>query len=973
MKYSVLIDEEELTDYAIIPISEQLALDDSLDQAFVKLKFTSKQNAYKPFTTVIVNISDDFSNTRQLSYFVSSDNKTEIVADGTYSHDLLCVEQTKWFERFLTGTKTVTNPLIHDYTSAFTPMDVYVSRMSFYIGQQLSPEYDYFYDNSYQDIIDLTQQTTLQCLSPLQWKNHMHPSGSVLSSTLTITIDGESREYTSSTAPLLTLKEGIYSFKYKFRTGDDFIEEDTFNISVIRTARQQSRKTITNAIDSLLATIETIKTNETPRFSLAPEQALKYSQIDSPEFTLTGTLWEALRQIGTYIHAIPRLKDGIVYFDELGGDEKVATKLTDYISSTEQFDIEQFASAIDSTVQNIVNLDDLDEGSVVEPFRVGYKTPRTETGTVQITTDNMFIQTKEPIEKIIKVEVGYLKNGDIVGDITPYVYEATEYDALSSYEDNYPYAKAYAIKYTVGRKNITELNFKRQNPTAQVFENYAIKNIISRVTGTPITVIDQIFGDNIGDLSKLQFRVTYIPITTARIKQKKPYVDDLAFDSSLAYNQSAQKVSSRAYGEAIKGAIARLGNPQITKVFMLNDLSLIPKAGQLYDDEYYVSVVKCEYYQDFVKCSLGLSKDFNKLNEYVGINSEERFYEISEKNAENRYVLYEDYCVVGHNEQYSTKNFDTITVFQNNFSLITGDGIDEFKKIYSNYAIEVVDVMGQDSEGEFYFNYGFILPAVSYGVGNSSIFTFHYDDNYSAGEKVVIDSPTLLGDTILQNQLRYTDARGEIEYLSVVFCSIMSTDVDTYEESWQTGNGLPRDDTFNVGFESMIDSKILADTFPNDIVLKKDNRENIIFTYQIHYVCNDKNIVLGSLSYRNGLICKNNSDVVDDDFIDNFYILNTTIPKYAKTIDISHATHISRNDLILQDNTVNISPAAGSQISSTRKVGFTIYKKQNVSWNAKAWAIALANGELIVGGNTGFENDGTQEEIVSFEFVRKIN
>ena len=688
----------------------------------------------------------------------------------------------------------------------------------------------------------------------------------------------------------------------------------------------------------MLATIETLRSSETPRFVFDSEQATKYSAVDSPEFTLTGTLWEALRQIGTYIHSIPRLKDNVIYFEELGGDEKVDNQLTDYISNTEKFDIEQFASAIDSTVQNMVNLDDYTEGSIIEPYREGYKTLRTEMGTVQITTDNMFIQTKEPIEKIIKVEVGYLSDGSVVGDITPYVYESAEYDALSSYEDNYPYAKAYAIKYSVGSKSITGLNFKLPSAIGtSAFSKFSIVNIISRVANKSVSS---------SDILKLQFRVTYIPITTTRIKQIKPYYEDLTFDSTLAYNQSAQKISSRAYGEAMKGAIARLGNPEITKVFILNDLSLIPKAGQLYDNDYYISVVKCEYYDDFVKCSLGLSKDFNKLNEYVGINSEERFYEISETQSSDRYVLYEEYCSISG---YTPETTEDVSYYN---TLLTDDGVDNFKKLFEQEGIEIAFATTHSN------SYGddVILPVTSYGIGNSSIFTFRYDDNYSAGEKSLFDSGSYL-----QNQVQYTDDYGEADYLQLTFMNTTSTNTDTYSEAWQEGNSLPLYDYEKVKFHG----DVLADSGADSIVLKKDNREKIIFTYQIHYVCN-KNIIIGSLPYRNGLVGKNSD--YGADFINCFYALDYEIPKYAKTVDLSNATPLGTSQLSMTDIYKRISAVRN------KKVGFVVSKKANVTLNCKSIAVALPDGELLVGINREFDEEiDIPMALLSFKFTRKIN
>ena len=58
------------------------------------------------------------------------------------------------------------------------------------------------------------------------------------------------------------------------------------------------------------------------------------------------------------------------------------------------------------------------------------------------------------------------------------------------------------------------------------------------------------------------------------------------------------------------------------------------------------------------KYSLGLSKDFNRWNEYVGIDNNQRFYEISEKQAIERYVNYEDYLVISDDFDIETNEYE---------------------------------------------------------------------------------------------------------------------------------------------------------------------------------------------------------------------------------------------------------------------------------------------------------------------------
>ena len=416
MKYKVLVDNEDVTEYVPIPLSEQLTLDDSLDQGFLKLNYTNKSEAYRPFTEVEITITDDNGNKRELDYFVASDSKTEIIAMKKFNHELLLIEQSKWLERFLTGTKTVTNPLVHDYLA--TKQNVYYGHYFSNPNKEKLNLRNYYIDTNN---LESPEEIGFNLILPslLEWFNsNLLVSEedfwkNLISGELTITnlmtnqeifkTNDINENFNSVINNTSSLKVTYYMYVSSAGGIQTSYFLDEFEYYVIEQAKPKPNKSITDAVNELLETIET------------------------------------LREIGSYIHSIPRLKGNEIYFDELGNNKLTDIDLSEYISHTEKFDIEQYANAIDSTVQNIINLDDEQQGSVIAPFSKGFKTPRTDTGTVQLTEDNVFFQTREPIGKIIDVEIGYINDETYVGSILPYVYEEAEYEGLSSYDDKYPY------------------------------------------------------------------------------------------------------------------------------------------------------------------------------------------------------------------------------------------------------------------------------------------------------------------------------------------------------------------------------------------------------------------------------------------------------------------------------------------------------------------------------------------------------
>lgn len=472
----------------------------------------------------------------------------------------------------------------------------------------------------------------------------------------------------------ISLQSGqTYTVKYNFRYPDSApapADYKNYNISATYKFRVVDNKlplkkwTITDVINRTLDLAEPIRLGETPRFKLNEEQAAMFANVLAPQFSFTKqTLRECLQECGKVIHGEPRLdikKDGNgkfyyeVLFDLYGQTEKSNIFHRKYIRNTVSQVIDSYASHLDSNAENLVNQLDKLAGVIVEPYRGGYKTVRTETMYVRITDENMIIPTQYPIYSIEKLECGYIpgyeKTIEPNINITPWVFESSVYNTqLSSFESQYPYSKAFGLSYTQGQKNITALNFKSEHPISDVFNRYAIVNVLREATNNDDINIGE--GDkNNNKYPLLAFRVTYMPFYNTRVGQTKTYYPDYPYGAALIYNQQSNVIESRYYGENLKGVIARIGNVEKSITYNLARLSDIPKAGQMYDDDYYISAVSVEYLPTYIKCTIGLSKDFNRLSQYIGISSVKRFSEISQTQAVERNLLYREYIVVGKEE-----------------------------------------------------------------------------------------------------------------------------------------------------------------------------------------------------------------------------------------------------------------------------------------------------------------------------------
>lgn len=630
-------------------------------------------------------------------------------------------------------------------------------------------------------------------------------------------------------------------------------------------------------INRLLVKAETLRKSQTPRFHLNAEQAEEFEKIEMPELHLTNsTLREALQTVGSYIHGEPRLNGTEISYDMYGGSERTAVDFSKYFSKSFQQSIDSALTSIDSTVDNLVSTIGYAKGVMVEPYSGGYKTVRTETLYARIQDDNMIIATTYPVNRIIKLESGSVGGKYGGTDLTPYVFEASEYTRLSSYSSLYPTSRAYAIYYTQGEKNIKGLNFKQTDAISPAFKNYAILNILRAATG-----------DNSLEASytTLAFRITYESVSSARVKQSKQYIEDFNRVSEIAYNQGQNLIESSYYGEHLKGVVARLGN--VDKVITLYQRGTpdIPKTGTLYDDEYYISAVAVEYQPYFTKISCALSKDFNRYSDYVGINSTKRFYEISERQAYDSFINYRDYVIIG--AAVATDSTEPKALLPNL------NGIkNAFKKDVPRSGVTCVVARGQakDTDGNISDLNEVILPVQAFAMGNAVVFTFKYQDNYSAGDNATFQQGGTGGNSVsgfYQNSVPYKDYYGNMEYLTLKYYRSATTpavDVDSESpDHWQNDIGITLPDTtLPAGDGSKIGgADLLLTTGEDPLWLQIGSTEVPTITYQIELVTNRRGLIIGSALAGNVKLIGQGADGHEK----NLYVLPYRINKFAMKLN----------------------------------------------------------------------------------------
>ena len=857
------------------PFTDGTALNDVLDAGCINLSLSSRYNAIKPFTPIRIIISENGVEVDRIYRLVSSTKRTRRTfapsVGAKYDWTINTIELTKAMERRFIGTLTSTKYLQTEYASGTIAASYAMSGENVENLEVIGKIYSPIEINSTKTVPSVSGMFKL----PPTTTDGNTTTGWFWDETKIKAIQNNvvlQENSASGAAPELSFSTdtpGNITVRYELRIRSESQTAGSmlpsiiywktvydFAISAFSQITPKTQPTITSVCQRLLSSGITRRGGfSAQEYVLDENFAEKYKNVLAPEFSFTNcTLFEALAQVGGYIHAIPRLvqlstTDDTHYkvtFDKLGGSEQAPT-MPPMIYQDSTIDSNEWCGKITSPAQNLCNT--TDEGGTITELGNDYITVRTEDGQIEINGDNVLIRTSLPIQQLIKLECGFIpdyNSGNTpVGDITAYAYEDAEYSVLSSYWGTaYPYSKAWALRWKQGGTTIDGLTWRQKNVTSvgDAFQNTAIINIINAKTGLSLKSAEKNDGEW---YRRLAFKVTYVPIATARVEAVKPVLTDGGETSNaLVYNQGANVAETSFYGEKMRGAIARLGQDVEQRTYDIKNYSQMPKVGQILDGKY-IATIDAEYDITRIRITVTLAKNFNQLSQFVGLNSNYRLYDISEKQSVERHIHYADKIFIGKTPTVGSN----LTLLQNVSNVLintinhskTGD--EEIKKA------QLVRVL-PFSAGNALQDRAVILPVVAFPFGTSICFNFSFYDNYGAGFQSSDDYENEKNKAA-QRLVPYTDVYGEVSHIHFAM----------YNEGWtpnlaaQQDGGYakiyPQDNEFN--WYSGDNSKALVDTYLASYLLtdgaleiNKDSREKIDVTYQVHYIAKSDDIVVGT-------------------------------------------------------------------------------------------------------------------------------
>lgn len=501
------------------------------------------------------------------------------------------------------------------------------------------------------------------------------------------------------------------------------------------------------------------------------------------------------------------------------------------ITYHEEQSADDYFAGLDSYADNVI--DSSVNGSIGLPSPY---TPRCESGDLAVTDNTIIIETSMPIYSVQKVELFY-KDNLIVStkDITPYIFEKSEYDLLTDYQGEFPTAKQYAFYYSQGARNIYGLTLK-----PEVFDFLGIAQEAQETAA--IKVYEAVSGKEFDSATQkvidFMYRVTYTPIQTRRLKQYRPLVGERPDWDISYYNQSANTLDAKNLGDNMKFMLLQKGNRLKVVTYRLTGdngsiLEQIPKIGQTLNGAK-ICQVDAEYERYSVKVTLWLTEHYNRKSQYVEINAQKRFYEISERQSVLRQLNASYEYRIGRVDPDADK------------AIISADLVESFIKgttptnTDNRVAQAVVKMYTEDYGNGEQIGDTLLLPVSAIGFGNSISLHFEMADNYSAGNQVIYKDGNINNVSLLR-AVPYGDEYGEFISMTIGFLGgeiPWGSTLHSWANYRKVGRALPEmDPTLN-------DDK--TPLFADVLNVAKDNREQISVDVQIHFRTDDSTIIIGS-------------------------------------------------------------------------------------------------------------------------------
>ena len=377
----------------------------------------------------------------------------------------------------------------------------------------------------------------------------------------------------------------------------------------------------------------------------------------APQLTLgRGTMYQAISSTLKPLDLVPKVYSG------LNLDVKYVNKLNNLINPTNYSNystsnsLEYYAGAVESEADNAITSEQLDEGICWFPSKTTWVSFRSSAEGQVLSSDYYTIKLPNNIYKLLRVKAkvyhkaAYNMNEGYIEeelDLTDYIFERDKWNLLDVGDSLNPYAGKTKMNCAYYDYNGTSIDgFSENQKWLVLFTKERIKFLIGcayrDATGFAATA-----AENEIIIEKTLFRVSYIPFTKILVKS---YKDSQLLTGTINVSSSSNIVDLKRLGRNLKGMINRVGNGDLSLKIKAKTPEELISVGDYTLDGYVATVCEKQFFDDFIQEIVEFSKDYNRISQYIGIDTEYRSYEIP-RSGIIRHLHYDDFVVVSDNNK----------------------------------------------------------------------------------------------------------------------------------------------------------------------------------------------------------------------------------------------------------------------------------------------------------------------------------
>lgn len=378
----------------------------------------------------------------------------------------------------------------------------------------------------------------------------------------------------------------------------------------------------------------------------------------APQLTLNrGTMYQAFSTVLNSLDLIPKVFYGTSL--NIKKVNNLANKITNsnYSRLTKSNNLEYYVGAAETQVDNAITDENNNEGVCYFPSKTTWISFRSSAEGQLLSTDLFTIPLPNNIYKIKKIEakvkiLSAVSQPDTypVLDITSFVLEQQLWNLLDVGLNAYPNQKNSRTKLNCAfySYNGSSIDGFSESIKRILFTSSRLYNLLQTAYS------EQYYDEGVRfDEFNTLFRIEYIPFTEGLVKS---YKDNQLINGSLNISSSSAIVDFKRLGRNLKGMVNRIGNDDLSLKFKVKSTEDLINIGDYTEDGYVATTCEKQFFDDYIQEIVSFTKNYNRISQYMGINTEYRSYEIP-RNGIVRHLHYDDFVVVSTNSTLGNSNF----------------------------------------------------------------------------------------------------------------------------------------------------------------------------------------------------------------------------------------------------------------------------------------------------------------------------